>query len=164
MQVQISWLLKKPTDLDLHCLQRQDISRINRTRVNVIVIQQSFELCKTVTVSKNSSLNMIKRSLYYLNVLSKQIAFQQMSPPSKKGTLGHVQTAKAQFKLWCSLIRAFADYKQNHWTPQNASLESRCPDEILCMCRMMWLHVLCMFEDTCSLDAAHMTYSQALLA
>ena len=26
MQIQISWLLKKPTDLDLHCLQRQGIS------------------------------------------------------------------------------------------------------------------------------------------
>ena len=35
MQIQISWLLKKPTDLDLHCLQRQDISGFNRTRVNV---------------------------------------------------------------------------------------------------------------------------------
>ena len=26
VQVQISWLLQKPTDLDLHCLQKQDIS------------------------------------------------------------------------------------------------------------------------------------------
>ena len=26
MQIQISWLLKKLTDLDLHCLQRQGIS------------------------------------------------------------------------------------------------------------------------------------------
>ena len=26
VQIQISWLLQKPTDLDLHCLQRQDIS------------------------------------------------------------------------------------------------------------------------------------------
>ena len=26
MQIQISWLLQKPTDLDLHCLQRQGIS------------------------------------------------------------------------------------------------------------------------------------------
>ena len=26
MQIQISWLLQKPTDLDLHCLQKQDIS------------------------------------------------------------------------------------------------------------------------------------------
>ena len=28
-----SWLLQKPTDLDLHCLQRQDISGFSRTRV-----------------------------------------------------------------------------------------------------------------------------------
>ena len=33
MQIQISWLLKKPTDLDLHCLQRQGISGFSRTRV-----------------------------------------------------------------------------------------------------------------------------------
>ena len=33
VQIQISWLLKKPTDLDLHCLQRQGISRFCRTRV-----------------------------------------------------------------------------------------------------------------------------------
>ena len=26
MQIQISWLLQKPTDLDLHCLLRQDMS------------------------------------------------------------------------------------------------------------------------------------------
>ena len=35
MQIQISWLLQKPTDLDLHCLQRQSISGFSRTRVNV---------------------------------------------------------------------------------------------------------------------------------
>ena len=34
MQIQISWLLQKPTDLDLHCLQRQGISGFSRTRVN----------------------------------------------------------------------------------------------------------------------------------
>ena len=33
VQIQISWLLKKPTDLDLHCLQRQGISGFSRTRV-----------------------------------------------------------------------------------------------------------------------------------
>ena len=33
MQIQISWLLQKPTDLDLHCLQRKGISGISRTRV-----------------------------------------------------------------------------------------------------------------------------------
>ena len=35
MQIQISWLLQKPTDLDLHCLQRQDIAGFSRIRVNV---------------------------------------------------------------------------------------------------------------------------------
>ena len=34
MQIQISWLLQKPTDLDLHCLHRQGISGFSRTRVN----------------------------------------------------------------------------------------------------------------------------------
>ena len=34
VQIQISWLLQKPTDLDLHCLQRHGISRFIRTRVN----------------------------------------------------------------------------------------------------------------------------------
>ena len=33
MQIQISWLLQKPTDLDLHCLKRQGISGFSRTRV-----------------------------------------------------------------------------------------------------------------------------------
>ena len=33
--VQISWPLQKPTDLDLHNLQRQCISGFSRTRVNV---------------------------------------------------------------------------------------------------------------------------------
>ena len=32
VQIQISWLLQKPTDLDLHCLQRQGISGFSRTK------------------------------------------------------------------------------------------------------------------------------------
>ena len=32
----ICWLLQKPTDLDLHCLQRQGISGFSRTRVNIV--------------------------------------------------------------------------------------------------------------------------------
>ena len=34
VQIQINWLLQKPTDLGLHCLQRQDIPAFSRTRVN----------------------------------------------------------------------------------------------------------------------------------
>ena len=37
VQIQISWLLQKPTDLDLHCLQWHGISRFSRTRVNTLI-------------------------------------------------------------------------------------------------------------------------------
>ena len=37
VQIQMSWLLKKPADLDLHCLQRQGISGFSRTRVKVFI-------------------------------------------------------------------------------------------------------------------------------
>ena len=33
VQIQISWLLQKPTDLNLHCLQKQGLSGFSRTRV-----------------------------------------------------------------------------------------------------------------------------------
>ena len=33
VQIQISWLLQKPSDLDLYCLQMQGISGFSRTRV-----------------------------------------------------------------------------------------------------------------------------------
>ena len=39
VQIQISWL-QKPTDLDLHCLQKQNISGFSRTRVNVKCINR----------------------------------------------------------------------------------------------------------------------------
>ena len=35
VQIQISWLLQKPTDLDLHCWQMQDVSGLIRTRVKI---------------------------------------------------------------------------------------------------------------------------------
>ena len=36
VQIQISWLLQKPTDLDLHCLQKQGISGFSMTRVKCL--------------------------------------------------------------------------------------------------------------------------------
>ena len=40
VQIQISWLLQKPTDLDLHCLQRYGIYGFSRTRVNETEVQE----------------------------------------------------------------------------------------------------------------------------
>ena len=45
MQIQISWLLQKPTDLDLHCLQRQSISGFSRTRVKIKMKHPIFAWC-----------------------------------------------------------------------------------------------------------------------
>ena len=43
VQIQISWPLQKPADLDLHCFQKQDISEFSRTRVKVS-IQSYYDL------------------------------------------------------------------------------------------------------------------------
>ena len=42
VQIQISWLLQKPTDLDLHCLQRQGVSGFSRTRVKTSIIKYTI--------------------------------------------------------------------------------------------------------------------------
>ena len=42
MLIQISWLLQKPNDLDLHCLQRPGISGFNGTRVKWAFRSQMF--------------------------------------------------------------------------------------------------------------------------
>ena len=50
VQIQISWFLKKPTDLDLHCSQRQGISGSSRTGINISqVLLNKNELMPYVT-------------------------------------------------------------------------------------------------------------------
>ena len=44
VQIQISWLLQKPTDLDLQCLQRQGISEFSNTKVKPVLISQKLTL------------------------------------------------------------------------------------------------------------------------
>ena len=45
VSIQISWLLQKPTDLDLHCLQRLGIPRFSRARVKPSLILDYNWLC-----------------------------------------------------------------------------------------------------------------------
>ena len=52
VQIQISWLLQKPTDLDLHCLRMQGISRFSRTRVNLVNINVKCRNMKKVPEKK----------------------------------------------------------------------------------------------------------------
>ena len=55
VQIQISWLLKKPTDLDLHCLQKQGISRFSRTRLNWAVSCEKVSSSNFLHIPKVSS-------------------------------------------------------------------------------------------------------------
>ena len=77
VQIQISWPLQKPTDLDLHCLQRQGISGFSRTRVNkyMYVFLQDFDsekrkvICKTlrfVAHSNGATLQVNYSMIYFL--------------------------------------------------------------------------------------------------
>ena len=61
VQIQISWLLQKPTDFDLHCLQRQDISGFSRTRVNVIA-KFLCMICTSNRLNENKTKKCIKET------------------------------------------------------------------------------------------------------
>ena len=57
--------LKKPTDLDLHCLQRQGISGTSRTRVNVDLNEVRI---KSIFLKKVFSLTM-RLDILFRNVI-----------------------------------------------------------------------------------------------
>ena len=61
MQIQISWLLQKPTDLDLHCLQRQGIPGFSRTRVKLFTVLNTHgpEVIKLFSCSTQLSMKFI---------------------------------------------------------------------------------------------------------
>ena len=104
VQIQISWLLQKPADLDLHCLQRQGISGLSRTMVNVKInlmnkyilkihfvsylLQCFYFIIKCINLTlKLPSHNNCHLLFYLLVILSKQCG------------------PRSDSSSWCSLIR-----------------------------------------------------------
>ena len=87
MQIQISWLLQKPTDLDLHCLQRQGISRFSRTRV------------------KRNGNKVIGNT------------YKKSSRLRRKGSLEHVPTLRTQIRLCCPHTECIAPEKAPFFQP-----------------------------------------------
>ena len=69
VQIQICWLLQKPTDLDLHCLQRQGISGFSRTRVNTHVPCICHHHIATVSHTKPKDLRVIRHLDYQITAL-----------------------------------------------------------------------------------------------
>ena len=82
MQIQISWLLQKPTDLDLHCLQRQGISWFSRTRVKKVLGFVYYDLILN-NWSNKSSIKKINCFAYFLPVtfLSNYVTGSSRSSP-----------------------------------------------------------------------------------
>ena len=80
VQIQISWLLQiflflqKPTDLDLHCLQRQGISGFSRTRVINVKPKASLEAqwCAWGSKSHLACLSLLTLFLPEMPLLCKQ--------------------------------------------------------------------------------------------
>ena len=88
MQIQISWLLQKPTDLDLHCLQRQGISGFSRTRVN---LHHSMGKCLI-------SMKSIKITIFTLSIWTPQL----LTVVSLEFEQGQVTTHVVSKNCWIS--------------------------------------------------------------
>ena len=71
MQIQINWLHQKPTDLDLHCLQRQDISEFSRSRVKLNTYVRRM---RKKNISNKETSASIKYALLYHRNRKKNIA------------------------------------------------------------------------------------------
>ena len=56
VQIQISWLLQKPTDLDLHCLQRHGIFGFSRTRVKTMSTILTCSMANSLVAAPEISL------------------------------------------------------------------------------------------------------------
>ena len=77
MQIQISWHLQKPIDLDLQGLHRQGISGFSRTRVNVYCrnenIQITFFTFSTIFLDSVILVNSLSGSVCETNVTSSSL-------------------------------------------------------------------------------------------
>ena len=105
--------LQKPTDLDLHCLQRQGISRFSRTRVNTgyFLIQVAFKTGLTVWlgVDVEGKYSQLNRQYYLAHTMQKCV-------------FRHKQTEKAQIRLrmhaFCTFLKAIFHLTWPHFPLQ----------------------------------------------
>ena len=93
VQIKISWLLQ-PADLDLHCLQRQDISEFSRTRVKLMYNLYEYTKCIRTDMSKLPwvILQNAEPTSHYSNC-------HCMDRIVRKRTFWHVRSMKTQIRL-----------------------------------------------------------------
>ena len=84
VQILIRWLLQKPSDLDLHCLQRQCLSLFSRTRVKMLRGRHAQAEAKTYqTLLSKSKLHHSSGSEVINHLLMLNSAEHEICPPIK---------------------------------------------------------------------------------
>ena len=68
MQIKISWLLQKPTDLDLHCFQKQNLSRFSRTRVKGSALSGNQTWYLVILSQECCSATQVHHAVLYINL------------------------------------------------------------------------------------------------
>ena len=91
---------QKPTDMDLHCLQKQDISRISRTRGNWVVkgcmingsLQVRWSCCKQARILISMTIVLCSHTFWpYIDVIlghfdiQRPVASSRLESPKKLG-------------------------------------------------------------------------------
>ena len=78
MQIQISWFLQKPTDLDLHCLQRQGVSCSAREGLNSFTAQTKVtdDNQDNIYIQKKINKKMVLPVFLLLNNITKSGLFK----------------------------------------------------------------------------------------
>ena len=129
MKIQTSWLLQKSTDPDLHCLHRQGISRLGRTRVNVYYFWFCVYVCMWPCLSLRKSCKTKKKKK------SKNKNLQAVNQVLIKKTIGFFLP-----KIW--VLSSFWDKIQSTLI----ILRSKRPSEILWDIRTL-TYPICKTED-----------------
>ena len=96
VQIQISWLLQKPTELVLHCLQRQNIFGFSRTRVNnfsFLFSAKHFKYFSEHELAKMRKEEGIPVVVINQSVLVVLLSFSIMPPPHSTPNQGITATS-----------------------------------------------------------------------
>ena len=117
MQIQISWLFQKPTDLDLHCLRRQGISGFSRTRVKEEVTKTVYLVKRTWKPTVSMFRQTLKLNIWHMSTVMHhyRIHYHQcMISQRENGPFCRIRTEQPQAtRRIRSLITAFCAAQQS---------------------------------------------------
>ena len=111
MQIQISWFLQTPPDLDLHCLQRQHISGFSRTRVKITQNEDHSTIKTSCSQFQMFSLIMVCPKILYTKVSDKMAYTNSVDPDQTAPLVWSVSTLLA---ILLSILRDNC-IKANFW-------------------------------------------------